>query len=114
MCSDKDDNDWTVQEDAANSTEASVTINLGCMKKVKEIRLKNIKKEKGGTKTFTIYLSDSIEGPWRQIWTDEFSEKTTYGCAARQTIDLEYVLFINLFVLSPLFTLVDESSMVTF
>ena len=28
MCSDKDDNDWTVKEDAANSTEASVTINL--------------------------------------------------------------------------------------
>ena len=91
MCSDKDDKDWTVKEDAANSTEASVTINLGCMKKVKEIRLKNIKKEKGGTKTFTIYLSDSIEGPWRQILTDEFSEKTTNGCAASQTVDLEYV-----------------------
>ena len=61
------------------------------MKKVKEIRLKNIKKEKGGTKTFTIYLSDSIEGPWRKILTDKFSEKTTNGCAASQTIDLEYV-----------------------
>ena len=59
------------------------------MKKVKEIRLKNIKKEKGGTNKFTIYLSDELDGSWKEVLTDEFSEQKTEGCTETHTIDLE-------------------------
>ena len=91
-CGDDDDNDWAIPEEASSSREASVTIKLGCMKNIKEIRLKNIKRKKGGTKKFTIFLSETNEGPWKEILNDEFPEPEAEGCAASHVIDLEYYL----------------------
>ena len=59
------------------------------MKKVKEIILKNIKKEKGGTKKFTIFLNDDLDGSWKEVLTDEFNEQKSDGCTETHTIDLE-------------------------
>ena len=67
---------------------------LGCMKKIKEIQLKNIKKEKGGTKKFTLFLSEAEDGPWIEILSDEFPEPETEGCSLSHTIDLEYLCSI--------------------
>ena len=61
------------------------------MKKIKEIQLKNIKKEKGGTKKFKLFVSDDEDGPWIEIFSDEFSEPESEGCASSHTIDLEYL-----------------------
>ena len=93
-CSDENGDEWLVPQ-GTNGTEAEVTIDLGCMKKVKGLQMKNIKKEHGGTKTFTIFLSEYQDGPWESILTTEFPEQETVGCAVIQNFDLEYVLFID-------------------
>ena len=50
--------------------------------------MKNIKKENGGTKGFSVSVSDeSPEGPWKLILSDKFVEETNYGCASMQTFD---------------------------
>ena len=67
--------------------DAEIVINLGCSKKIKGFRMKNIKKEQGGTKDFTVHASDSPEGPWKLILTDHFREEETYGCASLKTFD---------------------------
>ena len=62
---------------------------MGCSKKVKGLHMKNIKKEQGGTKNFTIFLSESAEGPWDPILTADFPEQEAFGCAQMQKFDLE-------------------------
>ena len=51
--------------------------------------MKNIKKEQGGTKNFTIFLSESPDGPWEPVLTTDFPEQETFGCALMQHFDLE-------------------------
>ena len=55
--------------------------------------MKNIKKEQGGTTNFTIYLSDSPDGPWKLAFSDSFSNEENVGCATMQTFDLTYGIF---------------------
>ena len=80
-------------EEATNATEetndmvSEIILNLGCTKKIKGLRMKNIKKKEGGTKDFTVYVSDSPEGPWRLILTGEFQEQDNHGCAPIETVD---------------------------
>ena len=88
-CSDDDGDHWLVPAEATNTTEAEIIINLGCMKIIKGLIIKNIKKDQGGTKMFTIHLAPSIEGPWTLILTDELKEQERYGCAPAQVLDLE-------------------------
>ena len=90
-CNDEDSGDWLVAEEAvkeAQKMDTQVIINLGCSKKIKGLRMKNIKKENGGTKGFSVYVSDeSPEGPWKLILSDKFVEETNIGCASMQTFD---------------------------
>ena len=90
-CNDEDSGDWLVAEEAvkeAQKIDTQVIINLGCSKKIKGLRMKNIKKENGGTKGFSVYVSDeSPEGPWKLILSDKFVEETNIGCASMQTFD---------------------------
>ena len=51
--------------------------------------MKNIKKEQGGTKKFTIFLSESGNGPWEQILTTDFPEQEFFGCALMHNFYLE-------------------------
>ena len=46
-------------------------------------------KEHGGTKQFTVFLSDSPDGPWVSILTTELTEQERYGCDPMQTFNLE-------------------------
>ena len=92
-CGDEDDDVWLVTEEEVKSAsktkhrDAEIVVNLGCSKKIKGLRMKNIKKEDGGTKDFTVYTSDSPEGPWKLILTDKFPEEETRGCASMKTFD---------------------------
>ena len=86
-CYDEDKNDW-LPPVGAIKTDAEIVIDMGCRKKVKGLQMKNIKKKQGGTKKFTISLSDALDGPWNLVLTDEFPEQETYGCAPMQTFDL--------------------------
>ena len=91
-CALEDDDHWVApagatssSTDGANNTNAEVIIYMGCVKKPKGFQMKNIKKEKGGTKRFTLFLSHFPEGPWEQILTDEFKEQDNFGCSDLQT-----------------------------
>ena len=64
-------------------------IDLGCTKKVKELQMKNIKKEQGGTKKFVASISESPDGPWEPILTAELTQPEREGCAPMQTFVLE-------------------------
>jgi hypothetical protein len=89
-CSEIDGDDWLVRN-GTNNTDAEIIIDLGCTKKIKGIQMKNIKKEQGGTKNFTVFLSESSDGPWIPVLTKDFPEQETFGCAPMQTFDLGYV-----------------------
>ena len=58
------------------------------MKKPKGFRMKNIRKELGGTKDFNILLADSPYGPWISVLKNKFSEYEGTGCAPMETFDL--------------------------
>ena len=77
-----------VPEGSINS-DAEVIIDLGCPKKLKGLQMKNLKKEHGGTKNFTAFLSESVDGPWEPVLTTDFPEEDRTGCAVMQYFDLE-------------------------
>lgn len=85
-----DGDDWLVRN-GTNNTDAEIIIDLGCTKKLKGLQMKNIKREQGGTKNFTVFLSESPNGPWNPVLTVDFPEPETYGCAPMQTFDIQYV-----------------------
>ena len=87
-CNEEDGDEWIVPE-ATNNTEAEIIINMGCMKRPKGLQMKNIKKAEGGTKHFTILLSDSPSGPWKPVLKDKFSEHEGTGCEPMQSFDLK-------------------------
>ena len=78
-CKDDDENHWLAEEDAIND-DAEIIIDMGCMKRVKGLQMKNIKRVYGGTKQFTVFLSEFHDGPWESILTDEFQEESPEGC----------------------------------
>ena len=86
-CNEEDGNKW-LSEEGAIDADAEVIIDMGCVKTVRGLQMKNIKRNQGGTKIFTIYVSESIEGPWKEIFTDKFPEQTTDGCGQMKTSDL--------------------------
>ena len=87
-CNDEmDEEEWLVPE-GMNGTETEIIISMGCMKRPKEIRMKNIKTDLGGTKDFIISLSDSVNGPWTSILTDKFSQYEGSGCAPMQSFEI--------------------------
>ena len=53
------------------------------------LRMKNIKKEHGGTEKFVVSISESPDGPWEPILAEELSQSETEGCAPMQTFTLE-------------------------
>ena len=87
-CDDEANSDWLVPR-GINNTDTEIIINFGCMKNIKGLKLKNIKKEKGGTKNFTVFLSNSKDGPWKPVLSEQFPELEDYGCAPMKTFDLE-------------------------
>ena len=62
---------------------------MGCRRKVKGLQIKNVMKEHGGTKQFTVFLSDSPQGPWDSVLITELTEQEHYGCDVMKTFDLE-------------------------
>ena len=87
-CNDEYGDDWLVSK-GANNTESEVILHMGCTKQLKGLRMKNIKKENGGTKIFSIYLANSLECPWKFVLADEFQEHENFGCAPMQIFDLQ-------------------------
>ena len=89
-------NDWLVPKDVELNSDPEIIIFLGCMKMLKGLQMKNIKKEQGGTKDFTIFLSESSDGPWIKVFEDMFQEQQTFGCAPMERFDIRHgASFLN-------------------
>ena len=93
-CNEEEESIWLAPKGATDDT-AEIVINMGCSKSLKGIHMKNIKKKQGGTKNFTIFVSDSPDGPWNLAFQDEFPEQETVGCAPMQNF-YRYVLYMNI------------------
>ena len=87
-CNSEQGNEWLAPK-GAKDTDAEIIIDIGCIKTVKSLNLKNLKKIQGGTKMFTIFLSISEEGPWDLITTAEFPEEETYGCGVMHAFEFK-------------------------
>ena len=88
-CSPENEDAWFASEEAVEE-DAEIILDLGCIKNVYGLHMKNLNVEKGGTKVFRIFLSEySPEGPWNLILTDEFLEESKPGCATLKTFNLE-------------------------
>ena len=79
-------NQWVVPVDGE---DAEIVIDLGCKSTISMLRMRNIKKKHGGTKKFTIFVSESLEGPWNPILTDQFSKQEDYGCPPLHTFEIK-------------------------
>ena len=42
--------------------------------------MKNLKRKKGGTKAFTLYLSEYQDGPWKEIFTGQLTRQEGDSC----------------------------------
>ena len=76
------------EENILNSTDADITINLGCTLKIKGLQMKNIKKEFGGTREFSVSTSESPEGPWTEVLSASFSQPESSACSPMETFDI--------------------------
>jgi hypothetical protein len=88
VCRDEDSNEWLAPEEAVDD-EAEIIIDMGCLKKLKGLQMKNIQRDHGGTKQFTIFLSEFHDGPWESVLTEELPEQVTDGCGLMQTFNLK-------------------------
>ena len=88
-CSTNDDNHWLADEGAVND-DAEIVIDMGCLKKMKGLQMKNIKKLHGGTKQFTIFLSEFHDGPWESTLVEEFEEEVTEDCGRMHIFSFRY------------------------
>ena len=52
--------------------------------------MKNVKVEEGGTKQFSVFQSDSPDGPWATILSDELQPTENIDCGVMQTFNTEY------------------------
>ena len=80
--------EWLAPEGAVGE-DAEVIINMGCIKIPRVLQMKNIQRPHGGTKGFTIYVSERIEGPWKKAFEEEFPEEETGGCQPMINFELK-------------------------
>ena len=86
--SDDPGNQW-VAAVGAEDADTEIVIDLGCKSTISMLRMRNIKKKHGGTKKFTIFISESLEGPWNPILKDQFSEHEDYGCPPLHSFEIK-------------------------
>ena len=73
-----------------SAADSEIIINMGCNKRLKGLQIKNIRKSLGGTKSFSIYLSESQNGGWHLVLTDELAEEEEDSeCGTMQYFDLK-------------------------
>ena len=68
--------EWTAPKGAIID-DAKLILHLGCHKKITSFQLKNLNKDLGGTKTFSLYVAKTISGPWILIATEQLTQTDT-------------------------------------
>ena len=87
-CTDEDGDEWLAPEGAFNE-DAEIIIDMGCSTKVHGLQMKNLKMEQGGTKGFKVFQSDTPDGPWDSILTDELPATDNLDCSRMQNFNTE-------------------------
>ena len=64
---------WIAPESAVDEA-AELVIHLGCPQKITSVQIKNLKKEFGGTKSFTLYIGNHLSGPWNLVKSGELNQ----------------------------------------
>ena len=62
------------------NNNAELILNIGCSQKVRNVQMKNLNRDLGGTKHFSIFLSDYSMGPWNLILRGELNQSSESGC----------------------------------
>ena len=89
-CNSQHGTEWLAPKGATDS-DAEIIIDIGCVRKMLAISMKNLKRKLGGTKTFTLFLSDSVEGPWKSFFTDKLPQSKSDSCGPLHNIEFRYI-----------------------
>ena len=66
--------------------DASVIFDIGCLSNIRKLYLKNVPKSFGGTKNFTLYVSNNIDGGWQYLLSEQLKQGIREGCS--QTLQI--------------------------
>ena len=64
---------WIAPESAVDQA-AELVIHLGCPQKITSVQIKNLNKELGGTKSFSLYIGNHLSGPWNLVKSGELNQ----------------------------------------
>ena len=78
---------WLAMKNNVDET-AEIIIDLGCNKHMHGLQLKNLNPVYGGTKQFTIFLSETPEGPWNNIFSSELPKEES-ECGPMRPFNIE-------------------------
>ena len=85
-CNSQQGTEWLAPKGAIDS-DAEIIIDIGCIRSMFSIYMKNLKKRNEGTKAFTLFLSEYEEGPWKNIFTGQFPRPEGDSCGPLHTFE---------------------------
>ena len=88
-CDAEDVTEWLAPE-GATEKEAEILIDIGCVRNIFNINLKNLKRKEGGTKLFTLYVSEVSGGPWEKILIGKLPPPEKDSCGPMQSFKFRY------------------------
>ena len=89
QCLSQQDTEWHAPIGATDS-DAEIIIDIGCVRSVFSMNIKNLKGKNGGTKAFTLFLSEYTKGPWKEIFTGQLPRQEGHSCGSINDFDFWY------------------------
>ena len=89
----KDENGHWIAPIGAKNENVEFIINLGCLQKVNIVQIKDLGKDMGGTKKFSIFVGEDSHGPWDLILASELNQTIESGCSGSKmhVFNIRYV-----------------------
>ena len=79
----EDGDSWFISGDHSVQNK-DLIINLGCSQKVQIVQVKNLERDLGGTKEFSIFLSEFSSGPWNFLLKGQMDQNVESGCQKKK------------------------------
>ena len=79
----EDGDGWVISGDHSVQNK-DLIINLGCSQKVQMVQVKNLERDLGGTKEFSIFLSEFSSGPWNFLLKGQLDQNVESGCQKKK------------------------------
>ena len=68
--------EWIAPEGTIDN-DAELILHLGCHKKITSFQIRNMRSDLGGTKSFSLFIGNSLSGPWHLITSGELDQTDT-------------------------------------